>query len=116
MTGVQPPLRLVLVDDHRLFRESLGALLEVHEGIEVVAEVDQPRRLSDARHRGEHGDDQREAPARPAAHQLDHLAARQAAVEQAVEGGMGSGERLALLLFLPPVPHQLPAAADAGRR
>ena len=38
MTGVQPPLRLVLVDDHRLFRESLGALLEVHEGIEVVAE------------------------------------------------------------------------------
>ena len=38
MTGVQPPLRLVLADDHRLFRESLGALLEVHEGIEVVAE------------------------------------------------------------------------------
>jgi DNA-binding NarL/FixJ family response regulator len=32
------PLRVVLVDDHRLFRESLGALLGVHEGIEVVAE------------------------------------------------------------------------------
>nr|WP_279591231.1 response regulator transcription factor [Modestobacter marinus] len=27
-----------MVDDHRLFRESLGALLAVHEGIEVVAE------------------------------------------------------------------------------
>ena len=38
MTGALPPLRLVLVDDHRLFRESLGALLAVHEGIEVVAE------------------------------------------------------------------------------
>ena len=38
VTGGQPPLRLVLVDDHRLFRESLGALLGVHEGIEVVAE------------------------------------------------------------------------------
>jgi DNA-binding NarL/FixJ family response regulator len=37
MTPPQP-LRLVLVDDHRLFRESLGALLGVHEGIEVVAE------------------------------------------------------------------------------
>jgi DNA-binding NarL/FixJ family response regulator len=31
-------LRVVLVDDHRLFRESLAALLGVHEGIEVVAE------------------------------------------------------------------------------
>ncbi|WP_138733123.1 response regulator transcription factor [Modestobacter excelsi] len=38
MTGAPPPLRVVLVDDHRLFRESLGALLAVHEGIEVVAE------------------------------------------------------------------------------
>ena len=38
MTGALPPLRVVLVDDHRLFRESLGALLAVHEGIEVVAE------------------------------------------------------------------------------
>ena len=37
-TGGQQPLRLVLVDDHRLFRESLGALLSVHDGIEVVAE------------------------------------------------------------------------------
>ncbi len=36
MTGES--LRVVLVDDHRLFRESLGALLAVHEGIEVVAE------------------------------------------------------------------------------
>jgi DNA-binding NarL/FixJ family response regulator len=38
MTGSRQPLRVVLVDDHRLFRESLGALLAVHEGIEVVAE------------------------------------------------------------------------------
>ncbi|MCZ2813191.1 MULTISPECIES: response regulator transcription factor [unclassified Modestobacter] len=38
MTGVERGLRVVLVDDHRLFRESLGALLAVHEGIEVVAE------------------------------------------------------------------------------
>ncbi|GAA4733433.1 response regulator transcription factor [Modestobacter marinus] len=38
MTGAERRLRLVLVDDHRLFRESLGALLAVHEGIEVVAE------------------------------------------------------------------------------
>jgi DNA-binding NarL/FixJ family response regulator len=38
MTGAHPELRVVLVDDHRLFRESLGALLGVHEGIEVVAE------------------------------------------------------------------------------
>jgi DNA-binding NarL/FixJ family response regulator len=37
MTGALPTLRVVLVDDHRLFRESLGALLAVHEGIEVVA-------------------------------------------------------------------------------
>lgn len=37
MTGAEP-LRVVLVDDHRLFRESLAALLAVHEGIEVVAE------------------------------------------------------------------------------
>jgi DNA-binding NarL/FixJ family response regulator len=37
VTGAEP-LRVVLVDDHRLFRESLGALLGVHEGIEVVAE------------------------------------------------------------------------------
>jgi DNA-binding NarL/FixJ family response regulator len=38
VTGALPALRVVLVDDHRLFRESLGALLAVHEGIEVVAE------------------------------------------------------------------------------
>jgi DNA-binding NarL/FixJ family response regulator len=38
MTGALQTLRVVLVDDHRLFRESLGALLAVHEGIEVVAE------------------------------------------------------------------------------
>ena len=38
MTGAARGLRVVLVDDHRLFRESLGALLAVHEGIEVVAE------------------------------------------------------------------------------
>ena len=38
MTWPAPALRVVLVDDHRLFRESLGALLGVHEGIEVVAE------------------------------------------------------------------------------
>jgi DNA-binding NarL/FixJ family response regulator len=37
MSG-HPLLSVVLVDDHRLFRESLGALLAVHEGIEVVAE------------------------------------------------------------------------------
>jgi DNA-binding NarL/FixJ family response regulator len=38
MTGALRALRVVLVDDHRLFRESLGVLLAVHEGIEVVAE------------------------------------------------------------------------------
>jgi DNA-binding NarL/FixJ family response regulator len=38
VTWPAPALRVVLVDDHRLFRESLGALLGVHEGIEVVAE------------------------------------------------------------------------------
>jgi DNA-binding NarL/FixJ family response regulator len=38
VTGPRRPLRVVLVDDHRLFRESLGALLAVHDGIEVVAE------------------------------------------------------------------------------
>ncbi|WP_138757375.1 response regulator [Modestobacter altitudinis] len=38
MTGAPQALRVLLVDDHRLFRESLGALLAVHEGIEVVAE------------------------------------------------------------------------------
>jgi len=38
MTGAAPALSVVLVDDHRLFRESLRALLDVHEGIEVVAE------------------------------------------------------------------------------
>ncbi|KGH48157.1 MULTISPECIES: response regulator transcription factor [Modestobacter] len=38
MTGPERGLRVVLVDDHRLFRESLGALLAVHQGIEVVAE------------------------------------------------------------------------------
>jgi DNA-binding NarL/FixJ family response regulator len=38
VTGALRTLRVVLVDDHRLFRESLGALLGVHEGIEVVAE------------------------------------------------------------------------------
>ncbi|WP_369137348.1 response regulator [Modestobacter versicolor] len=39
MTGSRQPLQVLLVDDHRLFRESLGALLGVHEGIEVVAEA-----------------------------------------------------------------------------
>jgi DNA-binding NarL/FixJ family response regulator len=38
VTGPLPTLRVLLVDDHRLFRESLRALLAVHEGIEVVAE------------------------------------------------------------------------------
>jgi len=38
MIGGQSTVRVVLVDDHRLFRESLGALLGVHQGIEVVAE------------------------------------------------------------------------------
>jgi DNA-binding NarL/FixJ family response regulator len=38
VTGPERGLRVVLVDDHRLFRESLGALLAVHQGIEVVAE------------------------------------------------------------------------------
>jgi DNA-binding NarL/FixJ family response regulator len=38
MTGAPQTVRVLLVDDHRLFRESLAALLGVHEGIEVVAE------------------------------------------------------------------------------
>ena len=39
MTAAAGPIRLVLADDHRLFRESLRALLELHEGIDVVAEA-----------------------------------------------------------------------------
>jgi len=34
------PLRLVLVDDHTLFREGLRTMLEAEEGIEVVTDVD----------------------------------------------------------------------------
>src|ERR1700760_4466094 len=33
------PTRILLVDDHTLFRESLRALLEEEEGYRVVAEV-----------------------------------------------------------------------------
>jgi DNA-binding NarL/FixJ family response regulator len=38
VTAAVRRLSVVLIDDHRLFRESLGALLAVHEGIDVVAE------------------------------------------------------------------------------
>lgn len=34
------PLRLVLVDDHTLFREGLRTMLEAEEGLEVVLDVD----------------------------------------------------------------------------
>jgi DNA-binding NarL/FixJ family response regulator len=34
----QPPIRLVLLDDHLLFRESLAQLLGAHDGFELVAE------------------------------------------------------------------------------
>ena len=33
------PTRVLLVDDHRIFRESLRALLDLHEDVEVVAEA-----------------------------------------------------------------------------
>ena len=34
------PIRVVVAEDHALLRESLRLLLDVEEGIEVVAEVD----------------------------------------------------------------------------
>ena len=33
------PTRVLLVDDHRIFRESLRALLDLHDDVEVVAEA-----------------------------------------------------------------------------
>ena len=40
-TGPVPPAptRVLLVDDHRIFRESLRALLDLHDDVEVVAEA-----------------------------------------------------------------------------
>ena len=40
-TGPPPsaPVRVLLVDDHRIFRESLRALLDLHDDVEVVAEA-----------------------------------------------------------------------------
>jgi DNA-binding NarL/FixJ family response regulator len=39
MTGVAPPVRVLLVDDQALFREALATLLEVRAEIDVVGEA-----------------------------------------------------------------------------
>lgn len=39
VSGQVDPLRIVLVDDHVLFRKGLAALLSVQEGVEVVGEA-----------------------------------------------------------------------------
>jgi len=40
MTFVRPKLRVVIVDDHTLFREGLRTILEMEEDIEVVADAE----------------------------------------------------------------------------
>lgn len=42
------PVRVLLVDDQRLFREGIATLLSVHEDIEVVGEADNGLRAVDA--------------------------------------------------------------------
>ena len=37
---MQQPLRLIIADDHALFRDGLKSLLKLHTEVEVVAEVD----------------------------------------------------------------------------
>ena len=38
MSSTKPPVRLLLIDDHTLFRQSLARLLEAEEGFELVAD------------------------------------------------------------------------------
>ena len=40
MTLSRPKLRVVIVDDHTLFREGLRTILEMEEDIEVVADAE----------------------------------------------------------------------------
>jgi len=40
MTLSRPKLRIVIVDDHTLFREGLRTILEMEEDIEVVADAE----------------------------------------------------------------------------
>jgi two-component system NarL family response regulator/two-component system response regulator DegU len=40
MTLAQPKRRIVIVDDHTLFREGLRTILEMEEDIEVVADAE----------------------------------------------------------------------------
>lgn len=44
-TSLQTPLRIVLADDHPIFRVGLRAVLEHNPGLEVVAEADGPQSL-----------------------------------------------------------------------
>ena len=40
LTSIRPKVRVVIVDDHTLFREGLRTILEMEEGIEVVADAE----------------------------------------------------------------------------
>ena len=40
MTSVRPKRRIVIVDDHTLFREGLRTILEMEDGLEVVADAE----------------------------------------------------------------------------
>lgn len=42
------PIRIVLIDDHRLFREGVAALLTAHPGFDVVAEAGDAQQAFDA--------------------------------------------------------------------
>ena len=43
-SGSSPPIRIVVVDDHALFRRGVGQLLSMYPDIRVVA--DAPTRMS----------------------------------------------------------------------
>src|SRR5690348_18064774 len=43
MAPVDPPITVVIADDHQLFRESLKTLLETDPGIRVVGEAENGR-------------------------------------------------------------------------
>lgn len=38
---------ILLVDDHKIFREGLRALIEQHEGLQVIAEAEDGRAAGD---------------------------------------------------------------------
>jgi hypothetical protein len=81
--GAQPEQSL---DHHSGLRRRLG--------IEMVAEVDQCRRLAAAGRRRQGREHQREAPAGAPPDHLDRLAALEAAIEQPVDGIDPGGEAL----------------------